>query len=118
VTWFRVDDGFHDHPKTLAVSLAASGLWVRAGSWCGKQLNDGLIPESALRVISPSPPGTTRKLATELVTAGLWDEVPGIGYQFHDWQQSNPSRQHVESERERVREWRRKRRTEREESVA
>ena len=112
MTWFRVDDGFHDHPKTLAVSLAASGLWVRAGSWCGKQLNDGLIPESALRVISPSPPGTTRKLATELVTAGLWDEVPGIGYQFHDWQQSNPTRRDVHENRARVKEWRERRRQE------
>ena len=113
MTWFRVDDNFHDHPKTLAVSLAATGLWVRAGAWCGKQLNDGLIPSSALRVISPSPPAVTRKLATELVTAGLWDDVPGVGYQFHDWTQANPSRCDVESNRERVREWRRKRREER-----
>lgn len=114
MTWFKVDDGYHDHPKVLAVSLAASGLWVRAGSWCGKQLNDGLVPSTALRVISPATPATTRRLAGELVAAGLWDEVPGVGYQFHDWAWANPTRAEVEAERERVREWRRKRREERE----
>jgi hypothetical protein len=109
VTWFRVDDGFYSHPKTLAVSLAATGLWVRAGSWVGRQLNDGIVPESALRAISPESPQRTKRLADELVAAGLWLEIPG-GYCFHDWRQSNPLRDEVEANRERVREWRRKRR--------
>ncbi len=112
MTWFRVDDGFYSHPKTLATSLAASGLWVRAGSWVGTQLNDGLVPESALYAISPEPPAKTRRLARELVDAGLWVEVPG-GYCFHEWHPRNPLRAEVEAERERIREWRRKRREER-----
>lgn len=118
MTWFRVDDGFYSHPKTLATTLAASGLWVRAGAWVGQHLNDGLVPTDALRAISPTPPGTTHRIAAELVRAGLWIDVPGIGYEFHDWTDLNPTREKVMGEREAARkrqdEWRRRRRDERE----
>ena len=120
MTWFRVDDGFYSHPKTLASSLAASGLWVRAGAWVGQHLNDGLVPNDALRTISPATPTTTTRLAHELVRTGLWIDVPGIGYEFHDWHALNPTREQVLADRERARkrqdEWRRRRREEREQS--
>ncbi|STD70923.1 Uncharacterised protein [Corynebacterium ulcerans] len=35
MTWFKVDDGFYDHPKFLDVPNAAVGLWVKAGAWAG-----------------------------------------------------------------------------------
>lgn len=98
MTWFRVDDGLADHPKVLGVSLAAMGLWVKAGAWCGKQLTDGKLPRAAVQLL-----GGTRKLAAELVSAGLWHETQD-GYEFHDWLRLNPSRTDVEAERESARE--------------
>jgi hypothetical protein len=93
VPWFRVDDGFHSHPKVMATSFAAIGLWVRAGSWCSKHLTDGVVPTQLLR--SWRAPV---KLAVELVTAGLWMEHPD-GYQFHDWKGFNPSKSDVVASR-------------------
>lgn len=48
MTWFKVDDGFYDHPKVENLSMAARGLWVTAGSWCAKQLTDGVISKKKL----------------------------------------------------------------------
>jgi hypothetical protein len=93
VPWFRVDDGFHSHPKVLDTSLAARGLWVTAGSWSSAHLTDGVVPDRALALLGGSP-----ELAAELVTAGLWRRTKG-GYKFHDWLDKNPSKQAVDNQR-------------------
>ncbi len=106
MSWFKVDDGLHSHPKWLATPKAARALWVTAGSWCSDQLTDGFVPAQALRALD----GTTRE-AAQLVTSGLWLEVEG-GWLFHDWHDRNPSREQVEERREnnaeRLRRWREK----------
>ena len=103
--WFRVDDGFHSHPKTLATPPAALGLWVVAGSWSSDHLTDGFIPDHALPRILPD----AAKLAEQLVTSGLWKRRRG-GYVFHDFLGRNPSRTAVENDRkknaERQKRWR------------
>lgn len=91
--WFRVDDSFHMHPKTVGVSNAALGLWVKAGSWCAGALKEGELPTKIVRLL-----GTTRQ-ANELVDAGLWEKTED-GYRFHDWESRNPSRAAVEARRE------------------
>ncbi len=98
MTWFRVDDQWHSHRKVLGLSLAARGLWVTAGSWCGAHLTDGVVPLDALRAW-----GATAKHAAELVAAGLW-EVLESGWQFHEWTAHNPTREQVQSERDCARE--------------
>jgi hypothetical protein len=119
MTWFRVDDGWYSHPKTLHVGLAARGLWASCGSWCGKQENDGVVPEVVLPMCAPRVPlSTLRKLAAELVAAGLWEVVPG-GWLFHDWEVMQPTRAEKDAERaenrRRQAEWRERKRREREE---
>jgi hypothetical protein len=89
VVWFRIDDGWHSHPKVIDVSLAARGLWATAGSWCGQHLTDGAVPTKMLKAW-----GGTPKLVDELVRAGLW-KVSEAGYQFHDWSALNPLRADV-----------------------
>lgn len=103
MTWFKVDDSFHSHPKVLAVSPAALGLWVVAGSWSGANLSDGFVPDHVLpRLLPDSGP-----LAKELVSAGLWKRTRG-GYRFHDWGEYNPQRTTIEEDRKAARERMRK----------
>lgn len=106
MTWFRVDDKLHSHPKRHAASLRALGLWTLAGSWSGDQLTDGHIPAVIVKALG----GTTTDAAS-LVNAGLWERVDG-GYQFRDWADHNPSRKDVQdkrnAEREKKQRWREK----------
>jgi hypothetical protein len=129
MTWFRVDDGLHSHPKWLRVSNAARGLWATAGAWSSDQLTDGRVPVYVLAHI-----GGTPELAAELVAVGLWHALPDAaehiavtgevtalvtrdghanvcasdncsvtshrdGFVFHDWWATNPTKEKVLDER-------------------
>ena len=93
MTWFKVDDGFWSHPKTLALPVGAVALWVRAGSYCGKHLTDGFVSEGILPMLQ----GTVDD-AFELVASGLWKPVDG-GWAFHDWCAYQDTREAVERRR-------------------
>lgn len=95
MTWFKVDDSFHSHPKVLATDPAALGLWVVAGAWSSANLTGGFVPDRALPRLLPD--GVS--LAKELAAAGLWKRSKG-GYLFHDWTDYNPT---AEEEREKRR---------------
>lgn len=105
--WFKVDDGLHDHAKVRKVDdVAAMGLWVLAGSWCGQNRTDGFIPAAVLRRWSPS----SKRLAQKLVDAVMWlpDEVNGEqGYRFHDWADVQPMNDETDTPIARLR-WKRK----------
>lgn len=97
MTWFKVDDRLHAHPKALATPLAALGLWTVAGSWSSDHLTDGFMPDHVIPLLSRG----TSELADELVAAGLWRRVRG-GYRFHQWHENsdgsrrNPTKKEVE----------------------
>ena len=91
--WFKVDDGFHGHPKVVELSLAAVGIWTLAGSWCAKYLTDGVITLRAIERMEGD-----EALALELVARGLWLEVAG-GYEFKDWAEYQPLKVAIEAER-------------------
>lgn len=104
MTWFRVDDGLHSHPKVLALfdggcAGEALGLWLLAGSWCSAQLTDGRVPASAVRRL-----GFGLSAAHELVRVGLWTQAEDGAFVFHDWTSCNPSRVDVETARAKTRE--------------
>jgi hypothetical protein len=105
MTWFKVDDSFHSHPKVLATDPAALGLWVLAGSWSSAHLTEGVVRDDELPRLLPD----AATLARKLVAAGLWKRIRG-GYQFHDWADRNPTKKAVTAERkanaERQRRWR------------
>jgi hypothetical protein len=105
--WFNVDDGFAFHRKTVRAGNAAAGLWVRAGSWCAKELTDGFVPDHMV------PTMGTAKQAERLVEAGLWvrDDVRG-GFQFHQYADDgrNFTREVVLKKREQAAEKKRKQR--------
>lgn len=92
--WFKIDDGFHGHPKVVELSLPAVGLWTLCGSWCAKYLTDGFVPEKTVTRL-----GGDVEHAAELVSADLWDEAIGGGYWFRDWADYQPLKVDVEAER-------------------
>ena len=105
MTWFKVDDGFWSHPKTLALSPSAIALWVRAGSYCGKHLTDGYVAAAILPMLQAD-----QDAADELIEAGLWTKAPN-GYGFHDWEQYQDTREAVEKRRTAWKERQRKHRS-------
>jgi hypothetical protein len=95
VPWARVDDGWWCHPKVMGLSLAASGLWVRALSWSCAQRRD-LVPQTFVQMIGGTPTETA-----ELVACGLWIEAED-GWTIHDWseyQQQTVSEKRAEAGR-------------------
>lgn len=94
MTWFKVDDGFYDHPKVVGLDTAAIGLWALAGSYCARHLTDGVITARQIKAIG----GTVRQ-AEKLVAAGLWstDDAPPSSrrYFFNDWRDFQPTRKSI-----------------------
>jgi hypothetical protein len=104
MTWFKVDDTLGSHPKARAAGLAAMGLWVVAGAWASQHLTEGFIPDW---YVKSWPSG--QKRAANLVESGLWIEVDS-GYRFHQWEERQPTKEHVEAERAAARERQRRHR--------
>lgn len=101
--WFKVDDTLAFHAKAVAAGNAAMGLWVRAGSWSMQTLSDGWVPKQIANQM-----GKASEIR-RLVEVGLWIEKDN-GYEFHEWNQRQPSRAKVHADREasaaRLRKWR------------
>ncbi len=123
MAWFKVDDNFFSHPNINEISLEAIGLWTLAGSWNAnyfevfsrkKSENSEKNPEknpgkssekfrqdfvslSTLRMLRGR-----KKLAKELVSAGLWVEVDG-GYMIIPGREEERSRREKGAARERKR---------------
>jgi hypothetical protein len=101
VTWFRVDDGFPEHPKLAALEkqprlwAESVSLWIAAGCYCAKHLTDGVVPKVKLKRMVPF---NAQNAAKALVGSGLWEDT-GEAYAFRNWLEYQPSRQRVESER-------------------
>lgn len=112
--WFKIDDGFHCHPKVLAAGTPAVGLYVRCGSWAAQQASDGIVPKQVARMY-----GTPRMIKA-LIEAGMWHqkghdcpscpELDANSYAIHEYLDRNPSRVDIEKERkaksERQQKWR------------
>lgn len=87
MAWARISDDFHDHPKVAELTvdlegLAAMGLWTLALSWVrADRRRAGVVPTGIAVRLSA---GNGKQLASRLVEAELWDEVPG-GWRFHDF---------------------------------
>src|SRR5450755_1872420 len=97
--WARIDDGFDDHPKILALlehdeGGAAVGLWTLCLTWAHRNTRKagkvpGLIPASLpRRYLGPG----ARDLAKLLVLEGLWEErTDEDGWQIHDFDRYLPT---------------------------
>jgi hypothetical protein len=92
---FQVDPDFYDHPKTLGMSDAAVSLWVRAGSYSVAKTTDGFVSEDVLVHALRS----TVEVAEELVQRGMWRRRKG-GFQFHQWEARNLTKDRIEADRQ------------------
>lgn len=96
MTWFKVDDKLHSHPKWWALSPNAKALWTTAGSWCSSYKTDGLIAANQLPILAPQVGLSVVKVraaAIELTEAGLWKQNEAAnGWAFHNWTDFNPTR--------------------------
>lgn len=102
--WFKVDDQLAMHFKTMQAGNRAIGVWVRAGAWAAGNLTDGFVPESLLPALAAD-----RDDVDALVAAGFWREVEG-GWQFHDWDEYQPTSEQVKAKRDADRDRKRKQR--------
>lgn len=83
MTWFKVDDGFHAHPKVIAAGVEAIGLWTLAGSYAAHYGLSGRVDRAVVERLVDHKKTVTR-LADKLVSVGLW-HVEGNGWRMHDW---------------------------------
>jgi hypothetical protein len=92
MSWFKLDDNFHSHPKVLAAGNAAVGLFVRCGSYCSHYLTDGHVSAPVARRYGRAAD------IERLVESELW--VPnGDGYWMPDYLEYNPSGDEVRAQR-------------------
>jgi hypothetical protein len=102
--WFKVDDGLHKSRKRIRLGrsiegLAALGLWAHLGSWCADELTEGFVSDDDLDYHLP---GLGADLAKRLEAVGLFERVTrdgNDGWYFHDWDDYQPSKEEVLSDR-------------------
>jgi hypothetical protein len=95
MSWAKLSDDFHAHPKVLAVGNVGAGLFVRSVAYAAHYLTDGFIPAASARMLA----GPDQAVIDELVAAGLWHPCPG-GYRIHDYLERNPPRDEVLARRQ------------------
>lgn len=123
MTWVRLDDGFHSHPKILRAGNGAAGLFARAMSFAGDQLTDGEIPDQwiAGACAGEECPSCGRDLGADerdaLDDVGLWRRSDG-GVLIPDWAEFNPTREQVKADRAAAAERQRRAREKRQKTAA
>lgn len=98
MSWVRIDDGFAQHPKIIALSIPARWAFIETLCYAARYETDGIVPDA----IAPNGP-----VRAELVASGLWENSE-TSVRIHDYLDYNPSREERQRERESWRE-RRKR---------
>lgn len=109
MVWFKLDDGFFDHPKVVQAGRDARDLWLAAGCYSANKLTDGFIAYEVLPLLAiKAGVRNPRALADRLVASraqsvhGLFEPREG-GYAIHDYLDFNPSRATVLAERDKTR---------------
>ena len=96
VSYTRLCDTAHSHPKFLAAGLEAQGLWCRGLSYCGAHLTDGRLQRGPAVMLAGGADVLDR-LAPILERDRLWEAHPsGDGWQYHDYLAHNETRAEVE----------------------
>ena len=100
MTWVKLDDQLHAHPKVMRAwnaRPAALGLHLLALSHCGAYMTDGFVEEAFVGMKLPRKVERDKTVAT-LIEVGLWEPAEG-GYCIHDFLEYNRSKEQVEGRR-------------------
>lgn len=85
MAWLRVDDGFPEHAKLLALKRGQRWTWLEVLAYCARQSNGGYVPAG----ISETMKWVTPAFLARCLEVGLLDEGED-GYTVHDWEVYNP----------------------------
>lgn len=107
--WVKIDDGFCTHPKILAAGPLAALLQIRAICFASQHQTDGIIPRSALGLLTHDFSSIAlddhQCQADEMdwsrimLERGLWDLHDG-GFAIHDYLEWNLSKKDLENFKE------------------
>lgn len=101
MTWVKLDDQFHTHPKIQAAGRDGRDLWLAGLCYSSANLTDGIIPKTAVPIIAAMA-GVKPSVAKRVVDAGLWEDE-GATFRVHDYLEHQSSKEKVEAERARTR---------------
>jgi hypothetical protein len=113
MTWVKLDDGFADHPKTIAAGPHGVALFVASLCWVSRNLTDGRVPKHILPMLTATA-AVKPAVAQKLVEVGYWRDR-GDHWEINGYLERNPTKEHVEKERAR---WRRYKQSSTAESTA
>lgn len=81
MSWLRVDDGFAEHPKVIALGgPAARWAWLEILAYCARRQTGGVIPPEIHDILRRATP----ELLAKAEQVGLID-VTEDGRVVHDW---------------------------------
>lgn len=111
--WVRIDDGFAQHPKVVKAGPLAMAMQVAALCYCNRNLTNGFVPRSVAKTLidwemvtgeTVWTLGRTSGHAGDDITpdwvigvmldVGMWEVAEG-GYNVHDYDQYQPSKEEV-----------------------
>lgn len=107
MTWAKISDNLHSHPKWTGLSPWGKALWVTGLSYVASYDTDGHIARGdflgqlAVKAFGANPEAfdLLDQATAELVDQGLWETTPA-GWVYHDYRAHNPP---AEDERTRKR---------------
>lgn len=85
MAWLRIDDGFPENRKILALPRRDRWTWLEVLAYCARQTNRGELPNNISDIVRHATPAFVRQAAE----AGLLD-MTDTGYVVHDWDEYNP----------------------------
>lgn len=72
MSWVKLDDQFHSHPKVIAAGNEAAGVYARSLAYCGAYYTDGFVSRKQATTFAPT------RVLKKVTQAGFWEEVePG-----------------------------------------
>lgn len=95
-TWLKTDDKFPEHKKVRRLTDSAYRLHHTAMCACAKDETDGFVTEEDIADMEHGD--RLRKHVDALVTAKLWEIVPG-GWLIHDYLDYNFSHEQLNAKR-------------------
>ncbi len=119
MTWFRSDDDLPEHPKSDVLEqvcpawadLAAAWMtWHHLGCDCARRRTDGTFTRSRAHRAVRLPPAVVDAALEHLTRAGFLEVTGPDAYAFHGWDEYQPTKAELDSEKrgaaERQKAWR------------